>query len=275
MSNEPQDDLESEVIHDLTPDITIDLSDLAGFPASPVSQDATDATNGGADLAIAPEVSARNLNVLRRAVRRFWVVGGLCSSLHNELMLRLDIQEERRVMYPSLWTMIYQQAEQDDRTFDDTDSLLDAFNQSEQQMVILGTDGAGKTMTLLQIAEELSEPNDDDLQFVPVVFNLAAWNPRFLPLSDWLTHELVETYQMPKGIAQSWVLNNELVVLLDGLDEVAGEHSIRVCRRSMRFVKRIRLVLLLPVGAVCTRRLTHRSISTARCASNHIRPIRL
>lgn len=228
MSNESQNDLEPVNSQPLEPepDITIDLSELGGFPDSPVAQDGAWGGDARAGFALSPEVAARNLNTLRRAVRRFWVIGGLCSSLHNELMIRMGIQQERRVMYPSLWNMTYQQADLDVQTFDDTDALLDAFNQSGQQMVILGADGGGKTTALLQIAEELSEPNEEGIQLVPVVFNLATWSNKFPRLLNWLIHELIETYHMPKEAAQTWIQNNELLVLLDGLDEVAEAQRV-------------------------------------------------
>lgn len=215
MSNEP--------IHDLEPDISIDLSDLEGFPTSPVPNN-TARRSGNADLALTAEQRQQSLDVLRRVVRQNWVVGGLCNSLHNELMVRLDIQQEGNVMYPSLWTMIYQQEGQDDREFDDTEALVDVFTQSERSMVILGADGVGKTTTLLQIAEALSEPTDEAEQLNPVIFNLATWRDKFPAFSVWLVHQLVEIYYIPEAAARDWIFNNELVVLLDGLDEVDDDH---------------------------------------------------
>lgn len=226
--------MSNETSHDLEPDISIDLSDLEGFPAVPATRGGNQSAPEQADAAaiMSPEWNEHNLDTLRRAVRQFWVVGNLCSSLHNELLIRVGVQEERRVMYPSLWTMTYQQEGQDEREFDDIDALLRAFDQSGHELLILGADGAGKTTVLLQIAEALSEPNNDELQPIPVVFNLATWGDKFPRLSSWLIHELVESYLMPQEAAQSWVFNDELIVLLDGLDEVVGEHQA-ACARAI------------------------------------------
>jgi hypothetical protein len=54
---------------------------------------------------------------------------------------------------------------------------------------------------------------------VPVVLNLSSWKKK-LPLAEWISGELLEKYRVPRKIAQSWLQNNYLLPLLDGLDEV-------------------------------------------------------
>ena len=61
---------------------------------------------------------------------------------------------------------------------------------------------------------------------MPVVVNLASWAATRQPLDDWLTDELVVSYNVPRQSAQAWIEHNELTLLLDGLDEVAESQQI-------------------------------------------------
>ncbi len=59
---------------------------------------------------------------------------------------------------------------------------------------------------------------------IPVVFNLSSWAGKKQTIADWLVAELNSKYQIPKPIGQDWVKKQELLLLLDGLDEVKAEH---------------------------------------------------
>src|SRR5690606_5325300 len=80
------------------------------------------------------------------------------------------------------------------------------------------------TITLLQLAEALiAEAHQDHNQPIPVVLNLASWADQKWPLEKWLTEELFVQYQVSKVLGFRSIRNNQLLYLLDGLDEVAGE----------------------------------------------------
>lgn len=106
---------------------------------------------------------------------------------------------------------------------DPEESVVDIFDQGGRSLLILGQPGSGKTVTLLEIAREgLRRAWQDPEQPIPIVLNLASWAEKRLPLADWIVHQLsTPQYRVPQDISLDWLENNELVVLLDGLDEVA------------------------------------------------------
>jgi predicted NACHT family NTPase len=92
-------------------------------------------------------------------------------------------------------------------------------------LLILGEPGSGKTTTLLDLAQTLLERARDDIkERVPVVLNLSSWKKK-QPLTEWMSGELSEKYRVPIKIARSWLQEDYLLPLLDGLDEV--ETSVR------------------------------------------------
>jgi predicted NACHT family NTPase len=76
------------------------------------------------------------------------------------------------------------------------------------------------TTTLLDLARTLLDRARDDIsERVPIVLNLSSWKKR-PSLAEWIGSELAEKYRVPVKLARSWLQNDYLVPLLDGLDEV-------------------------------------------------------
>jgi hypothetical protein len=72
---------------------------------------------------------------------------------------------------------------------------------------------------LLDLARTLLDHAEKDIRDrVPIVLNLSSWKKQ--PLGEWISGELSEKYRVPGKIASSWLQNNYLLALLDGLDEV-------------------------------------------------------
>jgi DNA polymerase III delta prime subunit len=92
-------------------------------------------------------------------------------------------------------------------------------------LLILGEPGAGKTTTLLELTRDLVDRAEQGLDYrIPVVFNLSSWAGKKQTIADWLVEELNSKYQVPKPIGHDWVNKQELLLLLDGLDEVKAEY---------------------------------------------------
>jgi hypothetical protein len=90
----------------------------------------------------------------------------------------------------------------------------------------MGSPGAGKTTTLLQLVTDLVQRAElDESQAVPVVLSLATWQGD-KPLADWMVDELANQYEVPRKLGREWVGNGRLLPLLDGLDEV--EQDLRL-----------------------------------------------
>jgi predicted NACHT family NTPase len=99
------------------------------------------------------------------------------------------------------------------------------------------------------------------------VFNLSSWAKERKSIVDWLIDELREKYQVPKSLSEPWIRQQQLILLLAGLDEVKEAHRNDCVRALNEFMG------LFPQTeiAVCSRvkdyeALTERlQISSALC----------
>jgi len=108
--------------------------------------------------------------------------------------------------------------------------IIDIFNEAGGDLLILGEPDSGKTLTLLNLAYNLAtlaeQERDDNLTTspIPVVFNLSSWTKKRKSIANWLIDQLDAEYQIPKKIGRMWVNNQQLLLLLDGLDEVKKKY---------------------------------------------------
>lgn len=103
--------------------------------------------------------------------------------------------------------------------------INEIFDQLGGGMLIIGEPGAGKTTLLLQLADHLiAEAKQDSSAPIPVVFNLSSWSLRRKAIDEWMVDELLTRYTIPADVAKAWIVENALIPLLDGLDEVAINH---------------------------------------------------
>jgi eukaryotic-like serine/threonine-protein kinase len=161
-------------------------------------------------------------------VKNFWVKGVLEKSLHQQVLISLGL-EERPDAIASPWNLILGTEDRSPQELPPGTSVISEFDKigAGRTLLILGEPGSGKTISLLQLARDLidrAEQNPDHL--IPVVFNLSSWTAQRQPLTlaDWLIAELNSKYQVPKRLAKDWVEQQQLRLLLDGLDEVRAEH---------------------------------------------------
>ena len=161
---------------------------------------------------------AAQLEILRGRVMEYWVEGVLRHSLHNEVLISLGKRPiDKAVDAP--WKYSVEVSDTSCLTLlEDRD--VSAIYDTTGLLLILGEPGSGKTTTLLDLARTLLRRAGDDIrERVPVVLNLSSWKKR-QQLAEWIAGELSEKYRVPVKLARSWVQNDYLVPLLDGLDEV-------------------------------------------------------
>ncbi len=104
-------------------------------------------------------------------------------------------------------------------------------------LLILGDPGSGKTIALLQLAEKLIEQTQQDItKPIPLVFNLSSWGEKQQPIEEWLIEELKDKYQVPKTWSKAWIKEQQITLLLDGLDEVKANYRNACVRAINKFI---------------------------------------
>jgi hypothetical protein len=127
------------------------------------------------------------------------------------------------------------------------EDIVEVFTQPglPQRLVILGKPGTGKSMIaqwmlvkLLKRSEETEGKKEDR---VPFFLPLATWDPA-VPLEDWAAAKMIETYPAlgetflalegrERTLARELVAKHRVLMILDGLDEMAPEHQGRALDR--------------------------------------------
>lgn len=195
-----------------------------------------------------PPDALRNRKAMLEKVKNTWVKGMLEESLHGAVLIELGLQE-RKELVARPWDMVLQTPEKPDRSLPTGTNIVDVFDEMSQALIILGEPGSGKTTTLLELARDtITRAEKDHTQPIPVVFNLSSWIDPKQSIADWLVEELNTKYFVPKRIGDQWVKNDEMLLLLDGIDEVALERR-EACVNAINMFRQEHLTQI----AVCSR----------------------
>jgi adenylate kinase family enzyme len=168
------------------------------------------------------QVEYRQRTVLLSKVKEYWIEGVLNKSLHTKAMIELGL-EKRSDAVERPFSSFEELPEESKQILPTGTDATEVFNQigEGRTLLILGEPGAGKTITLLKLAQNLIARAEGGLsRLIPVVLNLSSWGSKQQTIADWLVQELWSKYQVPKEVGKDWVKNQKLLLLLDGLDEV-------------------------------------------------------
>lgn len=163
----------------------------------------------------------RDRQALLNKVKTYWIKGVLERSLHHRILIELGLEE--RLDFADPFNLAVSVMNEPLQPLNLGTQPIDVFDDlgEGRSLLILGEPGSGKTITLLQLARDLLARAEQDINhLIPVVFNLSSWNGK-QPVADWLVEELNTKYQVPKAIGEPWIMQQQLLLLLDGLDEVA------------------------------------------------------
>src|SRR6266566_5580232 len=164
----------------------------------------------------------RNRPRMLKRVHATWIAGVLEQSLHGAALLVLGLEEKAHVL-DNPWRLLMQEVDRPAQSLPEGTRITQVYNATEGGLLILGEPGAGKTTLLLELARDLlNRAQTSENAPIPVVFNLSSWAKKRLTLSNWLVEELSIRYEVPHRLGQSWVSEDRLLLLLDGLDEVAS-----------------------------------------------------
>jgi class 3 adenylate cyclase len=161
---------------------------------------------------------------LLEQVRRYWVDTELGQSLDRVARIELGLAERPGAVDNSL-RAILRRPHEPDRPLERGAPISAIYRELGRQLLILGEPGAGKTTMLLELAEQLLEAVEDpSTDPIPVVFHLSSWAAERRSLTAWLVDELCKRYGVPRRLGQTWVSNDMVIPLLDGLDEMEAQH---------------------------------------------------
>ena len=165
----------------------------------------------------------RNRTAMLDRVRLYWIKGVLERSLSGT-NLALGLREQTDIVTDSRYADL-READHHVRDLPPGTPMLQVYTDADAKLLILGEPGSGKTTLLLELTRDLLDrATNDETHPIPVVLNLSSWILKRQPLSLWLVEELEHKYLVPRKLAVSWMANDQILPLLDGLDEVAALH---------------------------------------------------
>jgi Cdc6-like AAA superfamily ATPase len=200
----------------------------------------------------------RNRAAMLQKVHDTWIAGVLDHSLRQAVFIELGLQRQQTALADPRNLHLYRFGAPDQPLPAGT-SISSVFDSVGGELLILGAPGAGKTTLLLELARTLLErAQQDEAHPIPVVLNLSSWarkraDTQKAPptLAAWLETELVDTYDVPRKLAQHWIADDRLLPLLDGLDEVPADQRA-ACVAAINTFRHAREQQILPL-VVCSR----------------------
>lgn len=184
--------------------------------------------------------------------------GRLQASIHHARFIDLGVQDDPSAIKP-LWGY------HDPETKQAYDSVLQAFATCQRRLLLLGDPGSGKTTALLQLAKHLITEAECSVDApLPFVLNLskfrfsrAADSSRFAKLGrrsrtntreqperrgdaaieTWLVSQMAEFPGLSFSLAQEWLRDGRVVVLMDGLDEFDDSRRLDLASSLNAFLR--------------------------------------
>lgn len=195
----------------------------------------------------------RWLDDIRRKVRYRWIEEVLHRSLKHTVEVELGLAEQPGAVTPTISNRLQKWA--DPQPLPQGTRLVELYvGPAFGRLAVLGKPGAGKSTELLHLLEDLLDQADADSgKPVPVVLQLSTWD-RFGNTAEdalgWLVDQIARRYQAPPDQVALWLKDDQLVLLLDGLDEISDPNRRRDCVTALSALP----TAGIPVGmVVCCR----------------------
>ena len=195
--------------------------------------------------------------ILNRQVDELWVQ----QKLDKDIPIKPPIELDKELVPKAL-----------QRTFGvaDRDTFVPAgktiatvFDENSRSLLILGDAGYGKTTSLLALAQALLRRYElDRTQPNPVVLFLSTWSDSNLSLEDWAAKEVLDKYRSSDQQFLKWLKDGRIVLLLDGLNDVAPSKRLKCIEEINRFAKTQRSASKFGGVAVCCRRDEYDRLAT-------------
>jgi len=175
----------------------------------------------------------------------------LSQSLHNAVLLNLGKEQQpHQVERP--WDVSVKVGEQRAFQLPSETGILEVFEDQAMggKFLILGKPGGGKTTTLLELLRDLVDRAEMDSDApIPVILELSEWQtvterkfPKFWEqekydpsIKEWIISQL-RSKGVSQEIGEQWIRDKELVLLLDGLDELPSERQAKCVKAINQFL---------------------------------------
>jgi hypothetical protein len=166
---------------------------------------------------------------------QLWYRDFLIDSLQQAAWLEVSLIEKPNALASPV-SFLVRNASLPDRPLPSDTSIIQAYEQANQELLILGEPGTGKSTQLYTLAQFLLTRTETNRRVaLPVVFALSSWALRQSPLETWMGEQLTMCYQVPKNLAQQWVKSHQILPLLDGLDEMEEVARLRCIQEINRY----------------------------------------
>ncbi len=228
------------------------MHSLSVPPSTSPFAEKSNAEPDGTSAALPSPVASRRAMINRQRmltrVRQTWIEGVLRESLHDIPLLVPELLEQPAAL-PNPWQQQVQETVLPPRPLPARTTLLELYDQADGKLLLLGEPGAGKTTLLLELAQLLLDrAHGETTHPIPVVFNLSSWAHTRPSLDTWLVEELSAKYHVPRLLGAEWIETEHVLLLLDGLDEVA-EPARAACIKAINAYQRAHD--LVPIVLCC------------------------
>ncbi|MEM9274484.1 MAG: hypothetical protein AAGA80_16185 [Cyanobacteria bacterium P01_F01_bin.143] len=142
----------------------------------------------------------------------------------QQTLIHISLEERLDFLDPTVISEV-ETPEDFRRVLNSDEKIIDIFNE-QGTLLILGEPGAGKTTALELLFRDLVRiAEDNPNKPIPIIFNLSSWNGK-QRIVNWLVQQFHKgIYLIRPKISKPLIENENLVLLLDGLDEVRLEYQ--------------------------------------------------
>jgi transcriptional regulator with XRE-family HTH domain/DNA polymerase III delta prime subunit len=166
-------------------------------------------------------------------MRITWIEGVLKHSLDPGILITPDLVELPEAL-ENPWHLLVRETDGVARELPKGTSIVQMYDIANEELLILGEPGSGKTTLLLDLARELLVRAEQNASYpIPVILNLTSWTRKRSTLTEWMAEEMYIKYHVPEEVAHTWIADEQVIVLLDGLDEIATE-ALTSCFKAIR-----------------------------------------
>jgi len=213
------------------------------------------------EAAIDEQKSLANRQAVLDQVKRTWIANYLETSLYGAALIDLGMTKDQMELVDNPWRMELRKVqEHTGQLLPEGTKIVEVFEDEQHALLILGEPGSGKTTMLLSLARNtIAQAEADSSKPIPVVFNLSSWGEKQPDFTDWVIDELEQKYGVPNTQGRYWIGENDLLLLLDGLDEVSAAKREACVGAINGFYQKNRLANQL---VVCSRMTEYTALTT-------------